>query len=197
MENNSNHLKKSKNKKIIIIILIFLALFLVINLLTKDDNKNDNKIVENNNEDIFVASEDENRALTPEEVIARMNKEEGIGVEQGPVDVEIISPKGEYSILSQSRLYEAKILGIESGSRCSCDWKFYINENNEEYLYKEMSDLGCSRKTSAEVFICGFTSTFIDKLGELRVHVDVKIEKQGNIVQTSAADRIYIIKAYD
>lgn len=193
MENENKDLKKSKKRKIIIIIIIFLALFLFISLLSGNNNKKDNEEGENGSGDISLESESENNELTPEEVIARMNEEEGIGVEQGPVDVEIIGPEGETFVLGQARHYQAQVLGLENGSKCSCNWRFYINENNDEYLYREMTDVGCSRKSSIEGHVCGFTSTFIEKIGELRVHVDVEVEKQGEIVQEAKADRMYIV----
>jgi hypothetical protein len=127
-------------------------------------------------------------------VIARLDREEGIGVEQGPIEVEIISPEGEFFVPSQARHYQAEIGGIEIGSRCSCDWKFYLNENNEEILYKEMADRQCSSKEGSQNKFCGFTTTFIDKIGELRVEVEVEVEKQGEIVEKNIAERIYMVK---
>ena len=55
--------KKSKKKKIIIAIIIFLALFLFISLISK-----------NNNQDVLMESGDQSGELTPEEVIARMDR---------------------------------------------------------------------------------------------------------------------------
>jgi len=195
MEKEEKDLKKSKNKKIIIIVVILLALFLSISLLSEigDDEKNERG--ENDNGEMFEDLQDkDDDELTPEEVIARMDREEGIGVEQGPVDVEIIGPEGEVFMPRQARHYQAQVLGLENGSRCSCDFEFYLNENNEEYLYKEMKDRPCTRRTSVEGQVCGFTTTFIAKTGELRVHVDVEVEKQDEIVQRAQADRMYIVK---
>lgn len=194
MENGNKDLKKSKNKKVIIVIVIFLVLFLFISLITGNDNENNNEMVGDDNGESFVEAEDNDDELTPEQVIERMNREEGIGVEQGPINVELISPEEEEFMPMQARHYQAQILGLENGSRCSCDFKFYLNENNEEYLYKEMADRGCSQKDSVEEHVCGFTTTFIEKIGELRVHVDVEVEKQDEIVQTAQADRMYIVK---
>ncbi|MFP4515078.1 MAG: hypothetical protein ACLFNO_03700 [Parcubacteria group bacterium] len=194
MENENKDLKKSKTKKIIISIVIFLALFLFISLITGNDNENNNEIVGDDNGASFVEAEDDDGELTPEQVIERMNREEGIGIEQGPIEVEIISPEGEISTVGQSRHYQAQVLGLENGSRCSCDWQFYLNENNEEYLYKEMTDRPCTYRTSPEKQVCGFTSTFIEKIGELRVSVDVEVEKQDEIVQTATAQRMYIVR---
>lgn len=193
-ENRKKGEKKSKTKKIIIIIVIFLALFLFISLITGGGDESNNEMVGDDNEASFVEAEGDDGELTPEQVIERMNREEGVGVEQGPVEVEIIGPEGEVFMPLQARHYQAQVLGLETGSRCSCDFKFYLNENNEEYLYKEMADRPCTRRTSVEGQVCGFTTTFIDKVGELRVHVDVEVEKQDEIVQTATADRMYIVK---
>jgi hypothetical protein len=57
-----------------------------------------------------------------------------------------------------------------------------------------MTNRGCARRASVEGQVCGFTSSFIAKVGELRVHVDVEVEKQDEIVQTATADRMYIVK---
>jgi hypothetical protein len=197
MENENQDLKKSKNnknKKIIIIIVIFLALFLLLSLIGGGDDENNNEMMGDNDGKSIVEAEDDDNELSPEEVIARMDKEEGIGVEQGPVDVEIISPEEESFMPRQARYYQAQVLGLENGSSCSCDFKFYLNENNEEYLYKEMADRACARRASVEGRVCGFTTTFIDKIGELRVQVDVEVEKQDEIVQTATANRMYIVK---
>jgi hypothetical protein len=192
MENEDQDLKKSKTKKIIIIIVIFLAIFLFVSLITRNGDENNTKVMGDDNGTSSVEAEDDE--LSPEEVIARMDKEEGIGVEQGPVDVEIIGPEGEAFMPRQARYYQAQVLGLENGSSCNCDFKFYLNENNEEYLYKEMTNRGCTRRASVEGQVCGFTSSFIAKVGELRVHVDVEVEKQDEIVQTATADRMYIVK---
>jgi hypothetical protein len=161
----------------------------------KEADQNEKAVIQKNDQD-FSENErgDSQEALTPEEVIARLDREEGIGVEQGPIEVEIISPEGEFFVPSQARHYQAEIGGIEIGSRCSCDWKFYLNENNEEVLYKEMADRQCSSKEGSQNKFCGFTTTFIDKIGKLRVEVEVEVEKQGEIVENGIAERTYIVK---
>jgi|AntRauTorckE6833_2_1112554.scaffolds.fasta_scaffold00195_12 hypothetical protein len=197
MDNQNEDLKRSKKRRIIIIIIvvILLALFLAISLSSKSDDNENNLVGEsNNNTDTLAEAGTEKDSLTPEQVIERLNREMGIGVEQGPISAEIIGPEGESFTPGQARHYQVQVLGLENGSRCSCDFKFYINENNEEYLYREMADRGCSRKAEIEGHNCGFTSTFIEKIGELRVHVDVEVEKQDEIVQTATADRMYIVK---
>ncbi len=196
IDGQSENSKKSKKRIIIIIIVILLALFLSISLLSKGDNKKSADLDEDdiNSGDMYMGSEDENKTLTPEEVIARMNAEDGTGIEQGPISAEIISPEGEVFMPGQARHYQAQVLGLENGSRCSCDFKFYLNENNEEYLYREMDDRGCSKKSEVEGHVCGFTTTFIEKIGELRVFVDVEVEKQDEIVQTATAQRMYIVR---
>jgi hypothetical protein len=188
MDQNS---KKFKNKRIIVII-IFLALLLLLSVLfnnNKDGERTDNGETFQDVEDQSMSKE-----LSPEEVIARMNEEDGIGIEQGSVKVEIISPEEEIFYAGQARHYQAQVLGLVNGSRCSCDWKFYLNENNEEYLYQEMEDRGCSVNSYGEGHICGFTTTFIENIGELRVHVDIEVKKGGEIVQRAETDRMYKVR---
>jgi hypothetical protein len=161
----------------------------------KEADQNEKAVIQKNDQDFSENESGEGEeVLTPEEVIARLDREEGIGVKQGPIEVEIISPEGEFFVPSQARHYQAEIEGIETGSRCRCDWKFYLNENNEEVLYKEMADRQCSSKEDSQNKFCGFTTTFIDKIGELRVEVEVEVEKQKKIVENGIAERTYIVK---
>lgn len=126
--------------------------------------------------------------LTPEEVLERMDAEEGIGVEQGPVTVTIVSPKEEKFMQSQARMYKAEIDGMAQGMRCVCHWSFYLNQYDTEELYREQ-DTPCTPDW------CGFTSTFIDSRGDLRVTVDVDVmNNKREVQQTGTAEANYRVE---
>lgn len=119
-------------------------------------------------DDALVETPSEDPGLTPEEVLARMDAEEGVGADPGNVEVSIVSPEGEVFSQGQARMYDAKIENLPQGFSCLCHWKFYLNEYAEEVLYKEM-DIPCTATG------CGFTSTFIENRGDLRVKLDLDI----------------------
>ena len=50
----------------------------------------------------------------------------------------IISPEGETIFPGQARMYEALLEGNQKYdyARVRCNWKYYLNENNEELLIK-------------------------------------------------------------
>jgi hypothetical protein len=196
--------EKSFNGRWWIIIIIVVALLILVFSCSKKDEPTSQKkdLSEIRSDEEFPESnvnQENQEALTPEEVIAQMEKAEGIGVEQGPIEVEIISPEEKDFMPSQARHYRAEIEGMKTGSSCYCDWKFYLNENNKEVLYKEMDDRQCTSVEENQngedlLYVCGFTTTFIDKIGELRVEVEVEVKKQGEIVETKKVDRKYIVQ---
>lgn len=198
---NDKENKNSFQKKWII---LFLAIiFLILLIFGCSENSNQSKENHLNNEirsdqEFSDSGEDLEQELTPEQVIAQLEKAEGIGVKQGPIAVEIISPEEEIFSPSQAKHYRAEIEGLKTGSSCSCDWKFYLNENIEEALYKEMTDRPCTTVNEGledeQLYVCGFTSTFIDKVGELRVEVAVEVEKQNEIVETVKTEKTYMIE---
>ncbi len=203
MENETEQAKKPSKKIVFIImavVVIILAIFLSVKILSKGKNNQTEKPSGKEMKEIPETTESQavpekdGEELTPEEVIARLNEEEGIGVEQGPVEAEIISPEEESFMPSQARLYRARIEGLEKGSKCTCNWKFYLNEYDEEVLYQQMDDRPCTGGDLEEGLVCGFTTTFIKSRGDLRVHVDVEVEKQGEIVQTAEAEKMYKVQ---
>lgn len=194
--------KESNQKWLIVLIIIVAVVLLILGCSNKDENANQNQSSsEIRSDQEFPDETDSQEELTPEEVIAQLDRAEGIGVEQGPIVVEIISPEEKSFMPSQARHYRAEIEGLKTGSQCSCDWKFYLNENNEEVLYQEMLDRPCtpvgdenSQTVEDKIHVCGFTSTFIDKIGELRVEVEVEVEKQDEIVEQASAEKIYTVQ---
>jgi hypothetical protein len=209
MEKEENEITKENTREkyfskwwiiAIIVVILLLLIFGCSNKNKPENSKQDLTEIRSDEEfpDSNVGQENQ-EALTPEEVIAQMERAEGIGVEQGPIEVEIISPEEKSFMPSQARHYRAEIKGLKTGSSCYCDWKFYLNENNEEVLYREMDDRQCTsvgenQNGEDRLYVCGFTTTFIDKIGELRVEVEVEVEKQGEIVETEKAYKKYIVQ---
>ncbi len=117
---------------------------------------------------------------------------------QGPIELAIVSPEEETFIPRQARMYEAVItnyrpVSLTGYDMASCRWKFYLNESNEESLYKEKTNR--ATLTAQSTNICGFTDTFIESRGELRVELNLDIlDKDGNIVTTYVADRKYRVQ---
>lgn len=174
------------NKKIILILFI---LAIVSSGCSKDEQNEINSSEQQKQE---VAQESD--TLTPEEVLAQMDAQEGVGIEQGPVTATIISPTEEKFSQSQARFYNARIDGLVAGSSCLCDWKFYLNEYDEETLFQQMDDRQCTGSDRDQGLTCGFTSTFINSRGDLRVHLDVEVTKDGQIVQTASDEKEYKVE---
>ena len=90
-------------------------------------------------------------------------------------------------------MYQATITGVASGKRCWCDRYYYLNEYDEEVLYQEKLGIFCSPKEDAHV--CAFTSTFIDRVSELRVGVDVEVaDRDYALLATGSAEAIYKVQ---
>jgi hypothetical protein len=114
--------------------------------------------------------------------------------EKKPIEVIIISPKEEMFQARQARMWSAKIDNFEDeyGKFGFCEWRFYLNENNEEVLYKEQTVRTVLSAGGDNT--CAFTSTFIEKVGKLRVEVTVLIKDfQENLIETFKAERNYIV----
>ena len=191
--------EKSFQKKWIILIIIAVALiFLVFGCSKKNNQSKEEQPATEIRSDQEFLDEESDEELTPEEIITRLEKAKGVGVEQGPISVEIISPEEEIFSPNQARHYRAEIEGLKIGSKCSCDWDFYLNENNEEVLYKEMNDRPCTTMNESfeddQFYTCGFTSTFIDRVGELRVEAEVEVEKKDEIIEKVTAERKYKVE---
>lgn len=197
MENEDREKKENKESNKLLIILLFLLLLLLLgygiySLFIKKDTSEVNVVDSQNTETIDSDSEDnQDGTLTPEEVIGQL---EGESTLEGDIVMSIISPEEKTFVPNQARLWKAELQGIENdvSFAVNCHWKFYINENNEEVLYKEMDNRSGLTKENPE--ICGFTSTFIDKVGKLRVVLQAEVVKSGNeVVDTFTAEREYTV----
>ena len=165
-----------------------LSVFVVFSFLVLVWCSHKDELIEFQEDNINYEYEVNDDTLTPEEVLARMDKEEWIWVIQWPIEVNIISPEEEKFMPGQARFYKAEIKGLEQGYSCECNWKFYLNEYDEETLYREMSGQ-CTPDR------CGFTSTFIDSRGNLRVHLDVNVKNRNwDIVQTGSNEKFFRVE---
>ncbi|HNT30586.1 MAG TPA: hypothetical protein PKL83_06570 [bacterium] len=105
----------------------------------------------------------------------------------------IISPEEEKIYPGQARMYEALAEGNTKWSnQVNCHWDFYLNENNEEVLYQIMDNTGILSGESKE--LCGFTSTFIDRIGKLRVVLTMTVYNAiDDNLETVTAERLYTV----
>lgn len=150
-----------------------------------------NKETTTYNSDIPQADQNEVPTKTPEQVLQELKDLENPQA-QGPLSAKIVSPQGKTFSVSQARLYNAEIENAISSlyKDTDCNWKFYLDENNEEILYREQTVPVSSNDH------CGFTSTFIDKRGKLRVLVEVVIsdEETGEVLDTYSAEKEYTVQ---
>lgn len=168
---------KDKKKLIILILillLIGLGIFFSIKYFNKEKNTNTTTTEE---QEDYTVYEDEQ-----EDEIEHNLKLTIIGPEE-----DIIEPR-------QARMYNALIEGNgKYSNQVKCHWEFYLNENNEEVLYKTMDNTGIISGQSKE--LCGFTSTFIDRVGVLRVVLTMTVFDYTNEnIETISAERIFTVK---
>jgi preprotein translocase subunit SecF len=178
--------KKDKKRYIIIVLLLLLFISVYFFFLREKSNKDIN-ISDKNTQQI----EEDQDSLTPEEVLEQLEGAKDIGSE---VKMSITSPEEETFSQGQARMWEAELDGIETekGLSATCHWEFYLNEYNEEVLYEEMENRsGVSREDPT---LCGFTSTFINSKGKLRVKLTADIKNSyGEILETFTAERKYTV----
>ncbi len=155
-----------KDKKIKKLLFVFLAFLLLVYGGYALFIKRDTLKLEDNERNQNTQSEDgQGETLTPEDIIKQL--------------------EGDTSL--EGDIENASSFGV------NCHWKFYINENNEEVLYKEMENRSGVSKEDPE--ICGFTSTFIDKVGKLRVVLDAEVVKNSDeVLESFIAEKEYIVK---
>ena len=190
MENKDMENKRNKELKKLLLLLLLLLL-LVYGIYALFIKKDTSEVVDSQNNQTTESEDNQDGTLTPEEVIEQL---EGESTLEGDIVMSIVSPEGKTFIPGQARLWKAELKGIENdvSFAVNCHWKFYINENNEEVLYKEMENRSGLTKENPE--ICGFTSTFIDRVGKLRVVLQAEVVKSGNeIVDTFTAEREYTV----
>ncbi len=124
--------------------------------------------------------------------------EEGLFPEEKPIEhnlkLTIIGPEEDIIMPRQARMYNALVEGNgKYANLVRCNWKFYLNENNKEALYKEQDTSGVLSGESKE--ICGFTSTLMDKVGKLRVVLTMTVYNAvDDNLESISAEREYIVQ---
>lgn len=110
------------------------------------------------------------------------------------LSLEIISPEGDKIFPGQARMYNAKISGnhLYQFSTIACNWQYYLNENNQEVMVEEMKNRSTLGEEAKEV--CGFTSTFMDKPGKLRIVLTATLSlPNGEELEIVSASRSYLV----
>jgi hypothetical protein len=132
--------------------------------------------------------------VNPEDLELFATPEHMKNPENHNLQMEITGPEGETIYPSQARMYKAYLSGNAKyeSAKIFCDWNFYLNENNEEVLYKELDNTSIINEGEKEV--CGFTSTHMDKLGVLRVELIAVLKTfAGAELETVKAERFYTV----
>lgn len=167
------------NKKNLIIVGIVILLAIIIGIIffvNKNESEEINDVIDSTQEESYTEDE-----------------EEEVEIEHN-LKLSIISPEEENIFPSQARMYNALIEGNGkySSNTVKCHWEFFLNEYNEEVLYKVMDVPGVLEKESKE--ICGFTSSFMDRMGKLRVVLTVTITNYlDETLETVTAERTYTV----
>lgn len=110
------------------------------------------------------------------------------------LQLEIISPEGETIFPAQARMYNAMLTGNAKYEMAfvNCNWKFYLNERDQEALFRELDNRSVLSQPQQEV--CGFTNTFIDKIGTLRIELTADLTNiAGETLESVTATRDYVV----
>lgn len=187
---------KSKNILIIVTVVIVLLAcsvssgLIIKNILNKKDDNNQttresNTEARNNDQisDDTDNDEEENNNDGEKEIIKEHN-----------LILTIVSPEEDTFTPRQARYYNALAEGnTKHSNNVKCHWDFYLNQNNEETLYKTMDNTGILSGETKE--LCGFTSTFIEAKGELRVVLTMTVYNAiDDNLETVTAERKYTVK---
>jgi len=193
MDLNQESNSKSSKKIVTIMIVLLLVLTLIAGIYIIFFSKN--RININNDTQTTDNTEESQYQGSSENTENQFS--EGNDNDQGEIEhnlkLTIISPEEEYFAKSQARMYNALVEGNgKYATTIKCIWRFYIDENNGEYLYKEQEIPGVLAGESKE--ICGFTTTMIDKRGKLRVELTMTVYNAVNEnLETVVADRKYVV----
>lgn len=133
-------------------------------------------------------------AETSEELDIFATPEHMKNPENHNLTLEITSPEGDKIFPAQARMYQAYIKGNAKYqmAKILCHWKFYLNENNDEALFREMEN--SSILGEGEKDVCGFTNTFIDRPGQLRIELTAELTTiAGDPLESVVAERAYLV----
>ncbi|HPQ79007.1 MAG TPA: hypothetical protein PLG47_00960 [Candidatus Dojkabacteria bacterium] len=138
---------------------------------------------------------DDSQEITVVEDTEETNLDEGVEVmgKEHLLKLTIISPEEETFNPGQARMYNSLLEGNQKYDFASvrCNWKFYLNENNEEKLIQEMNNSSVMSGESKE--LCGFTSSFIDRVGVLRVVLNATLYNAIGDLESVEAERTYTV----
>lgn len=170
--------KKKKNSKMYLIITILIALILVVLIYLFINRKNNEVPIDNMDEEI-------------EDILEEPEQEETL---MEDLTMKIVSPEEETFEKGQARMWKAQLDGMKKDTsfRAKCHWEFYLNEYNEETLYETMEN--SSIVFAKDPGLCGFTSTFIESRGKLRVKLTAEIQNAyGEPLEIFTAERNYTV----
>lgn len=173
-------------KKLLLFILCGVAFLTVLILIIISFRQRNLKLANNerNHEQEVSADDEYNEALF------------GPVLDEGPTNLtlEITYPKEEKIFPGQARQYMAYAVGEGTYSNmANCHWDFYVNEYNEEVLYQTMDNR--SAVSNSKTDVCGFVSTFMDKIGKVRIVLTMSIYDHSlkNVIQTVTAEKNYVV----
>jgi len=167
-----------KRKKILALVALLLISIVVFYILNQNKTKDNNEEIINEQTQEYI----DNTNTAEEEKEVEHN-----------LKLTIISPEGESFSARQARMYEALIEGNgKYSNQVKCHWEFFLNQNNEEALYQTMDNSGILSGESKE--ICGFTSTFIESKGILRVKLTVTVfDAVNENIESVSGERTYTV----
>lgn len=193
MENSNPDSKSEKKDRKWLLILLLLLLLLIFGLFFYRARLGAPKEVEAPQLNEEQIAEDGNESdLSPEDVLKSFEQDDSLG---SNVELSIVSPEEDTFMPGQARLWRGEFANIETEDsfRADCHWKFYLNQNNEEVLYKEMENASGVSKQNPKV--CGFTSTFIESRGVLRAELNIKVKNNsGETLENYQAERKYTVQ---
>ena len=196
MEKSKPQAEEKRKKKLVLVIFLVIAIllffFLYKNVFAPTTDPKEKPEGTSQQSEAGLEAENSEEELSPEDVLKMLEKDDSPG---GNLELVIISPEEDTFMPGQARLWRAEFANIESDDSfpVECIWKFYLNQNNEEVLYKEQETRSGVSKSSPNV--CGFTSTFIESRGELRAEVTAEvINSNGEIIQTYRAEKSYRVQ---
>ncbi|HOU75782.1 MAG TPA: hypothetical protein PK957_01505 [Candidatus Dojkabacteria bacterium] len=184
-----------KNKTIVTIVSVILLLsictgsiVIIINKTKQAKNNNDQNTEESKQDDNSNNSDNnQDDTYVPPEEKPTEEKEHNL-------TLKIISPEEEIFSVRQARHYNALAEGNAKYSHLvRCHWDFYLDQNNGEALYQTMDNTGVLSGESKEM--CGFTSTFIEATGNLRVVLTMTVyDAVNDNLETVTAEKKYIVR---
>lgn len=174
-----------KQKYIVIALIILLSFFFFWRLVNSEPETISNPPASPSSTSEVESTQENDPFATPEHLK---------NPENHSLFLEITGPEGDKIYPAQARMYNAYIKGNAkyAVARIMCHWKFYLNEYTDEVLFQTMETT--SILSQAEKEVCGFTHTFINKPGQLRVELTADlITMNDEPLETVTAERSYLV----